>query len=316
MLFGSRMLAAAAALALLGASLGACGSSDSGSGDDGTTADGAPGPEEVTTYGQPGPHEVEQLTVTVDGPKGPDEVRIWAPTDGDAGPWPLVAYAHGLGLSAQDHDRELAHAASWGFVTAAPERAKDVDLVELAGQLHEMADDPGNPLNGRVGAEEPLVVGGMSQGTGYAATSAAAAPDDVSGVLLVSGGGAAASGGAGRVPTMILAGGRDPAMASWMEPGFEAAEGPATLVVVEDAGHSSFSAACTSEARASMVGANPQDCAPVDVGEEALWPAIDHTIVAFLRWATGQDGSAAALSEEVVGSLGASVTVSGDLDVE
>jgi pimeloyl-ACP methyl ester carboxylesterase len=226
----------------------------------------------------------------------------------------LLVYAHGLGLSAADHDRELAHAASWGFVTAAPEKAKDVDLVEMAGQLYEAAGDPGNPLNGRIGADEPLVVGGMSQGTGYAATSAAAAPDDVSGVLLVSGGGAPAAGGTGSVPTMILAGGRDPAMASWMEPGFEAAEGPATLVVVEDAGHSSFSAACTSEARASMVGANPEDCAPVEVGEEALWPAIDHTIVAFLRWATGQDGSAAALSEQVVGSLGTSVTVSGDLD--
>jgi len=36
--------------------------------------------------------------------------------------------------------------------------------------------------------------------------------------------------------------------------------------------------------------------------------------VAFLRWATGQDPTAAALSEEVIGSLGAEVAVRGDLE--
>ena len=46
--------------------------------------------------------------------------------------------------------------------------ATSVDLVGLAVQLYESAGDPGNPLNGRIAAEESLVVGGMSQGTGYA----------------------------------------------------------------------------------------------------------------------------------------------------
>ncbi len=205
-----------------------------------------------------------------------------------------------------------------GSSTAAHEQTKDVDLVDLADGLLGLAEEPESPLAGRFDADQPLVLGGMSQGTGYAATparsSAAGSGPDVAGALLVSGGGAPASGGAGTVPTMILGGGRDPAVATWLEPGFEAAEGPSTLVLINDAGHSTFSAACTSEARETMVGANPQDCAAPDVGEEALWPAIDHSIVAFLRWATGEDTSAVALSQEVIGSLGAEVSVRGDLE--
>ena len=324
----TRLVAAGAALALLGTALGGCGTDGDGSdsaepdGNGPDTAaesdDSQAAPEEVDTYEQPGPYAVEQLTVTVDGPEGSVDVRVWAPTPGEGagepGPWPLLVYAHGLGLTAADHDRELAHAASWGFVTAANEQTKDVDLVELADGLWELAGEPQSPLAGRVDAGEPLVVGGMSQGTGYAATSAASSPDDVAGALLVSGGGAPAADGTGTVPTMILGGGRDPAVSTWMEPGFDAAQGPVTLVLVDQAGHSSFSSGCTSEARQSMVGANPQDCAPPEVGEEALWPAIDHTIVAFLRWATGQDTSAVALSGAVIGSLGVEVTVRGDLD--
>lgn len=306
-----RLAAAGAALVLLGASLLGCGSEDTASDD---TAGDTPVPEDVATYEGPGPHPVGQLSVMVDGPEGPDEVRVWAPTGDGPGPWPLLVYAHGLGLSAEDHDRELSHAASWGFVTAAHERTKDVDLVELAGDLQDLAEQAGSPLAGLIGPEEPLVVGGMSQGTGYAATTAAGSPEEVAGVLLVSGGGAAATGGTGKEPTMVLAGGRDPALPTWIEPGFDAAEGPATMVVIEDAGHSSFSAICTSQERRAMAGANPQDCAADAIGEEALWPAIDHSIVAFLRWATGQDSSAVALSEPVIASLGAEVTVRGDLD--
>ncbi len=290
-------------LAVVVASLASCGSDDR-----------AP----VATYEQPGPHAAEQLTMPVDGPAGPDEVRVWAPDpesgEGESGPWPLLVYGHGLGLDAADHDRELAHIASWGFVTAAHEHTKDVDLVDLAGTLYVEADDPASPLHGLIDRDEPLVLGGMSQGTGYAATSASAADDAVAGALFVSGGGAPAAGGAGTVPTLVLGGGRDPSTPAWLEPGFEAAQGPAVLVLVEDAGHLTFSSVCTSADRAEMAGGNPQDCAPPEVGEESLWPAIDHTTVAFLRWVTGQDPSSDALSADVIGSLGARVTVRGDLD--
>lgn len=305
-----RDAAAGAALVLLGVSLAGC---TSGDGAPVTAAGDTSVPGDLATYDAPGPHSVEQLTVTVDGPEGPNEVRVWAPTDG-TGPWPLLVYAHGLGLSASDHDRELSHAASWGFVTAAHERTKDVDLVELAGAVLDLAERSSSPLEGLVGADEALVVGGMSQGSGYAAATAAASPDDVAGVLLVSGGGAPASGGTGNGPTLVLAGGRDPALPTWIEPGFDAAQGPATMIVVEDAGHGSFSTICASAERRSMAGANPRDCAAEGIDEQALWPAIDHSIVAFLRWATGQDRSAAALSEPVIDSLGADVTVRGDLD--
>ena len=270
-------------------------------------------------YGGPGPHAVGIRSLELpDGNGGTTPVVIWYPADGPGGtepvvgvadaagddadgPYPLVLFAHGLGLAAADHSRQLAHAASWGFVVAAPENTKGTDLVALGQGVRDAAQEPDTALTGVAAPTGPIAVGGHSSGTTYAvASSSGRGSDEVVGALLVAGGGPAGAGEPVTSPSLFLAGARDPATDSWVRSGFEIAAEPTQLVVIQEAGHLTFTDVCVGE-RTSFV--SELDCAPSDTGDEALWPLIHHATVAFLRWRFGLDDTAMSLDPTVLSGM-------------
>jgi len=271
-------------------------------------------------YDGPGPHAVGVHTLDMtDDEGGTEQVVVWYPAagsasaepvvdaDGDDGddPYPLVVFAHGLGLSASDHSRQLATIASWGFVVAGPEAIKGTDLVAVAEVVRSAAEQPDTPVTDIVAPSGPIVVGGFSAGTTAAVTTSSdRGPVEVVGVLLMAGGGPAGAGDTAASPTLFLAGGRDPATDDWARPGFEITTEPSELVLFEDAGHLTFSDLCHSDP-----STNDADCAPDEVGEEALWPLIDHASVAFLRWRFGLDATPISLDPDLLTDVIASPVV-------
>lgn len=307
--------AVTAALALgLAAALVGCGS-DAPSSE--PTSSSTVSAAEAPRYDGAGPHAVGRSTLDVDG----NPVVVWYPAAGSAGDVvpdaavapdaeavPLVVFAHGLALSALDYEPQLAHVASWGIVVAAPERTKDVDLLRVADDLTKEVARVSSPLAGLIEPDAPIVVGGHSQGTGNATLVAADHPGRVLGAFVEAGGGAPAALQDMRRPLLALAGGRDTTTETWVRPNLADAAGPYELVVVEDAGHNSFTRLCSAGADAVL---GPSDCAPTEAEDAALQRVIDHAVVAFVRWRAALDASPAALEPAVLADLGAAVTVKG-----
>jgi hypothetical protein len=96
---------------------------------------------------------------------------------------------------------------------------------------------------------------------------------------------------------------------SWIRPNVAATAGPHELVVIEDAGHLSFTSHCAAAGRATAVA--PTDCAPLEVGEDGVRAMIDHAVVAFVRWRFGLDQTPAALDPAVLADIGPTVMVAG-----
>lgn len=287
--------------------LGACGND----GTDGTEDADAPTSSAAPTaarYDESGPHEVEVDTWDVDG-VGP--VTVWYPAgdpeDASVAPAPFVVFAHGLALSTADlYDPLLRHLASWGAVVAAPERARNVDPVDVAASVRSAIPADDQVLAGLLEDDGPLVAAGHSAGTTEA--SEANLDSSVTGAVLLAGGGATSAVAAAETPVLVIAGGRDGTTDTWIRGNFDGVDGPHEVVVVEEAGHMSFSRLCT-EPDGSDVP--PIDCAPGDVGEAAVQPVIRHSLVAFVLWSAGQDATPAALGADVLASFGTPVTVEG-----
>ncbi|MCB1006422.1 MAG: hypothetical protein KDB35_19715 [Acidimicrobiales bacterium] len=279
------------------------------------------GGNDAARYDGPGPFPVGRAEITLEGIDGGEgRATAWYPAEGtvavatasaqvDAdsrvadGPYPLVVFDHGLAASPEQYDRMLTHLALWGHLIVAPVQVSDSDPVDVAEAVRDRASEAAaGPLQGLVD-DGPIVVVGHSAGTTYAARAAAesAAVDggEVAGALLLAGGGQGAVGVAPVAPTLFLAGGRDPVTGQWMVPGFESAAGPAQLVVIDEAGHLSFTDLCSS----ATVTLGPANCTPDDIDEADVWPVIDHSVVAFVRAALGSDDGFDALDPGLLQEL-------------
>lgn len=287
------------ALALIA---GACGDSETAST---TTIESA----DVPRYHQPGPHEVEQEQLALEErSQDTGTLMLWYPAPGDdrAATFPLVVFANGVALAPADYSGLMSHLASWGFVVVAPERARDVDLVEVAGDLRS-AVTTGEAADVPVAQDGPVVLAGHSAGTTTAGLTAAGPhADEVAGSVFLAGGGAAASGMPPASPTLFLAGGRDPFTDQWVRPGLEAADAPARMVLLDEAGHESFSDVCA-EGETRL---QPSDCAADQTVEAGVGLTIRHSLVAFVRWRLGLDETPRSLDAPVLSAVAdAEVTV-------
>ncbi len=277
--------------------------------------------------------DTDVLTVTIDGVG----VDVGASTDG---PFPLVLFSHGFGSFRLDASTLLAGIASWGFVVAAPqhierdraalvtdsvvrEPATDVqvllDTIELVGgadgQLEGLAD------TASVGAV------GHSAG-GRAALTALSEPE-----IDVAVGWAAAGRGEVEVvekPSMNIAAVIDVLIPlEQIEGTYEELAAPKRLVVIDGAGHNSFTDICASVREgndliglATSIGfpipenlaAGATDgCEEGAIDTDLGWRITQHFTVAELRHALGVDSEPVGLGPGVVDTFDAPIDYEFDL---
>ncbi len=199
----------------------------------------------------------------------------------DAGPFPLVIFAHGFGAYPTEYQTILTHLASWGFVVAGPDfnergllaafaggggdastTTTDPASAEQAAQaridseaaimtgtrelLAAQNTEPGGLLEGAVDATD-VGVAGHSAGV-TSAVAAAATDPNVKTFVAMSGGrapGAGASLPTPDVPGMVMTGGLDQiASLDNVEGFYRSLSSPKRLVIIDDAGHNSFNDLC------------------------------------------------------------------------
>jgi pimeloyl-ACP methyl ester carboxylesterase len=192
------------------------------------------------------------------------------------GPYPLVLFSHGFGVYPEYSAQRLAHMASWGLVTAAPDHTSrdvaavftgtvtsgDDDLVDLRETLQLVRDQAaaGGRLDGAVNFDQVAAVGHSAGGSAGAQLLSDPAIKTFVGWAPASPLDLQASGGideAGLVaayarteppqkPTMLIAGERDgiiplaavDAEFDWLAP-------PKRYAVLANAGHNAFTDLCT-----------------------------------------------------------------------
>jgi dienelactone hydrolase len=269
------------------------------------------------------------------------------PASGD-GPFPLVVFSHGWGATRYTYARHNSHAASWGFVVAAPQHTSrdfaafvadpnhfpiDVETVtatiELLGEENARAD---GPLEGRIDTERTAVEGHSAGGRDVAL---AAFDEDVDAWISLAGTppipedarveGARFAAVPGFDLDEYMAENTPPAKPSLLlvaehdvgvEPRFsqtvyDALDAPKRLVVLADTGHVVFFDGCADFQQgripglASALGLDPASaeveqaengCRPDHAPVEGVWDAVNHLVVAQLRWALGIQADAAAQS--------------------
>jgi predicted dienelactone hydrolase len=202
----------------------------------------------------------------------------------DAGPFPLVLFAHGFGAYPTEYQTILTHLASWGFVVAGPDfdergliaafasggggggdattttldpaaadeaaRARVASEAAIMSQARELlaaeGAEVGGLLEGRVDATN---VGTAGHSAGVTSAVAAAATDpNVKTFIAMSGGRAPGATNAlptPDVPGMVMTGGEDQiASIENVEAFYESLQAPKRLVVIDEAGHNSFNDLC------------------------------------------------------------------------
>ncbi len=185
--------------------------------------------------------------------------------DRAAGPFPVVAFSHGLGGYPTEYQQILGHIASWGFVVVAPdhfERGLTSLLSDKIVQVDEKAIVLGavataraasaattGPLAGVLQPTGKIVVAGHSAGT-VSAYDTASNPS-VAGMILISGGGmfkdsAAPVAPKPTVPALFLQGETDEVVPPAISrQSFDALTGPREWAEFKGAGHLSFTDICT-----------------------------------------------------------------------
>jgi len=274
----------------------------------------------------------EVLTVTIDGVG----VDVAASADG---PFPLVLFSHGFGSFRLDASALLAGIASWGFVVAAPqhierdraalvtnsvvrEPATDVrvllDTIELVGG----ADGP------LEGLADTANVGAVGHSAGGRAVLTALSEPEID----VAVGWAAAGRGDVEVvekPSMNIAAVVDVLVPlEEVEATYEELAPPKRLVVVEGAGHNSFTDICASVKEgndliglATSIGfpipenlaAGATDgCEEGSIDTDLGWRITQHFTVAELRLALGVDSEPVGLGSGVVDAFDAPIRYESD----
>lgn len=274
------------------------------------------------------------LTVVIDG-VGAD---VEASPDG---PFPLVLFSHGFGSFRLDASALLAGIASWGFVVAAPQHIERdraalvsnavtrdperdvqvlVDTIELVGA----AD---GPLEGLADTEQVGAVGHSAGGR--AALTALSEPE-----IDVAVGWAAAGRGDVEVvdkPSMNIAATVDVLIPlEEIEATYAELAPPKRLVVIDGAGHNSFTDVCVAvKAGNDLIGlaqsigfpipenlaAGATDgCEEGSIDTALGWEITQHFTVAELRNALGVDEEPVGLGEGVVDAFDAPIDYRIDLE--
>lgn len=275
----------------------------------------------------------EILTVVIDG-VGAD---VEASPDG---PFPLVLFSHGFGSFRLDASALLAGIASWGFVVAAPQHIERdraalvsnavtrdpqrdvqvlVDTIALVG-------DAGGPLEGLADTEQVGAVGHSAGGR--AALTALSEPE-----IDVAVGWAAAGRGDVEVvekPSMNIAATVDVLIPlEEIEATYAELAPPKRLVVIDGAGHNSFTDICVAvKAGNDLIGLAQSIGFPIpenlaagatDGCEEGSidtglgWEITQHFTVAELRNALGVDDEPVGLGAGVVDEFDAPIDYRVDL---
>jgi predicted dienelactone hydrolase len=276
----------------------------------------------------------EVLTVTIDG-VGAD---VAASPDG---PFPLVLFSHGFGSFRLDASALLAGIASWGFVVAAPQhierdraalvgntvtRDPDVDVQVLLDTIT-LVGDTGGPLDGLADTEE---VGAVGHSAGGRAVLTALSEPEID----VAVGWAAAGRGDVPVvdkPSMNVAATVDVLVPlTEVEATYDELAPPKRLVVIDGAGHNSFTDICVSVKEGNdLIGLAESIGFPIpenlaagatDGCEEGSidtllgWEVTQHFTVAQLRNALGLDPDPVGLGEGVVDEFDVPIDYRMELD--
>lgn len=255
------------------------------------------------------------------------------------GPFPLVLFSHGFGSFRKDASHLVAGLASWGFVVAAPEHTER-DRAALVGQ--QVVRDPGRDVEvllgtvglvaGAGGVLEGLAdadrVGAVGHSAGGRAVLDALSADEVDVAV-----GWAAAGRTGgppsEKPSMNVAARVDVLVPiEEVEDTYEGLAPPKRLVVVEGAGHNSFTDLCLAvragndlfglaervglQIPPDLVAGGRDGCEPDSLDTRAGWEVVQHFTVAQLRAALGVDRTPVGLDDAVAGAFDAEVEYRSD----
>jgi predicted dienelactone hydrolase len=275
----------------------------------------------------------EILTVTIDG--------VGADVDASPdGPFPLVLFSHGFGSFRLDASALLAGIASWGFVVAAPQHVErdraalvtDSVVRDPAADVRVLIDtiglvgDAGGPLEGLADTERVGVVGHSAGGR--AALTALSEPQ-----VDVAVGWAAAGRGDVEVvdkPSMNIAALVDVLVPiEEVEATYDELAPPKRLVVIDGAGHNSFTDICVAVKEgndliglAASIGfpipenlaAGATDgCEEGSIDTALGWEVAQHFTVAELRSALGVDPEPVGLGAGVVDAFDVPIDYRTDL---
>lgn len=263
------------------------------------------------------------LTVEIDG-VGAD---VAASPDG---PFPVVVFSHGFGSFRLDASALLAGIASWGFVVAAPQHIErdraalvsDTVTSDTATDVQVLVDtvalvgDATGPLEGLADTERVGAVGHSAGGR--AALTALSEPE-----VDVAVGWAAAGRGEGPAPdepTMNIAARVDVLVPlEEVEATYDELAPPKRLVVIDGAGHNSFTDICVSVKEGNDLIGLAEDigfpipenlaagatdgCEEGSIDTMLGWEVTQHFTVAQLRAALGVDDPAVGLGPDVVESF-------------
>lgn len=262
----------------------------------------------------------EVLTVEVDG------VAAEVPGAED-GPFPLVLFSHGFGSFRLDASALLAGIASWGFVVAAPQHIErdraalvsdsvasdtSTDVTVLVDTIS-LVGDAGGPLEGLADTEQ---VGAVGHSAGGRAVLTALSEPEVD----VAVGWAAAGRGDGPAPdkpSMNIAAVVDVLVPlEEIEATYDELSTPKRLVVIDGAGHNSFTDICVSVKEGNdliglaqsigfpipenLAAGATDGCEEGSIDTEAGWEVTQHFTVAELRSALGVDDEPVGLGPGVV----------------
>lgn len=276
----------------------------------------------------------EILTVTIDGVGA----EVTASPDG---PFPLVLFSHGFGSFRLDASALLAGIASWGFVVAAPQHierdraalvsnavvrdpATDVqvlvDTIALVG-------DAGGPLEGLADTEQVGAVGHSAGGR--AVLTALSSPE-----IDVAVGWAAAGRGDVPVadkPSMNIAATVDVLVPlTEVEATYDELAPPKRLVVIDGAGHNSFTDICVSVKEGNdliglaqsigfpipenLAAGATDGCEEGSIDTALGWEVTQHFTVAQLRNALGIDPEPVGLGAGVIDEFDVPIDYRMELD--
>lgn len=276
----------------------------------------------------------EILTVTIDGVGA----EVTASPDG---PFPLVLFSHGFGSFRLDASALLAGIASWGFVVAAPQHierdraalvsnavvrdpATDVqvlvDTIALVG-------DAGGPLEGLADTEQVGAVGHSAGGR--AVLTALSSPE-----IDVAVGWAAAGRGDVPVadkPSMNIAATVDVLVPlTEVEATYDELAPPKRLVVIDGAGHNSFTDICVSVKEGNdliglaqsigfpipenLAAGATDGCEEGSIDTALGWEVTQHFTVAQLRNALGLDPEPVGLGAGVIDEFDVPIDYRMELD--
>jgi len=243
------------------------------------------------------------------------------------GGFPLVLMAHGTAGYREQMHFLASHLASWGFVVASPDITErslgtllssylgmppppavdDVDTMRATEALvRGESDRAGSPLEGRVMADQ-VAITGQSAG-GSTALEYGAEPGLVTAIPISASGYSSQTGTYVTfpdVPVMFVTGAADSVVPlANVQAGYETANIPTRLVVIQGAGHASMAGICPIGGPGGLVGLAESNNLPVPDNLKRLasdgcanpapdpdpaWAPINQAVTAQLREAFGID---------------------------